>query len=68
MRVRGLRQTVRKLFGQEETLTRAHVRQAVQLPRARLRQVVHAPLVAAQAHEGARRGRRRLPAVRQRRR
>lgn len=68
MRVCGLRPSVRQLVGQKEALTRPHVRQALQLSGARVRQVVHAPVLAAQAHEGARRGRGRLSALRQRRR
>lgn len=54
MRIRRLRPAVRQQFRPEEALARAHVGQAVQLQSARLRQVVHAPVVAAQAHEGAR--------------
>lgn len=68
MRVRRLRPPVRELVGQEEALARAHVGQALQLPRARLRQVLHPPVLAPEAHEGARRGRRRVAEVRQRRR
>ena len=54
MRIRRLRPAVRQQFGSQEALARAHIGQAVQLQGARMRQVVHAPVVAAEAHEGAR--------------
>ena len=52
VRVRRLRPALRQQFGPQEALARAHVGQAVQLQGPRLRQVVHPPVVAAQAHEG----------------
>lgn len=49
-----MRPAVRQQLGSEETLARPHVRQAVQLQGTRLRQILHAPVVVAQAHESAR--------------
>jgi len=54
LRVHRLRPTLRQQFGPEEALARAHGRQAVQLPLRRLRQVLHAPVVAAETHEDSR--------------
>ena len=54
MRIRRLRPPLRQQFGPEEALARAHVGQAVQLQGARLRQILHAPVLVAEAHEGAR--------------
>lgn len=68
MWIRRLRPSVCELVGQKETLARAHVGQALQLPRARLRQVIHASVVSPQAYEGPRSRWRGLTAVRQRRR
>lgn len=47
MRTRRLRSAIRQLLGPQETLARAHLGQTVQLPGERLRQVVHASVVAA---------------------
>ena len=49
-----MRPTLRQQFRPEKALARPYVGQAVQLQGARMRQVLHAPVVVAQAHEGAR--------------
>ena len=46
MRVRRLRPTLRQQLRPEEALARPHDRQAVRLPARRLRQVLHASVVA----------------------
>ncbi|XP_034417575.1 zinc finger protein ZIC 5 isoform X1 [Cyclopterus lumpus] len=53
VRVRRLRQKIRQQQRPEEALPRPHQRQAVLLQGPRLRQVLHAPELAAEAHEGA---------------
>ena len=53
VRVRRLRPEIRQQQRPEEALPRAHQRQALLLQGARLRQVLHAPELAAEAHEGA---------------
>ncbi len=56
MRVRRLRSSLRQLQRSKKTLARAHQRQTLQLQGARLRQVLHPPLLTQEAHEGARQG------------
>ena len=54
VRIRRLRPAIREQFRSQETLARTHERQTLQLQDTRLRQVVHAPELAAQTHESAR--------------
>lgn len=53
VRVWRLRQKIRQQQRPEEALPRPHQRQALLLQSARLRQVLHAPELAAEAHESA---------------
>ena len=66
MRVRGLRPALREQFRPQEAHARAHERQALLLSRERLREELHTPEFAAEAHARPlqrRRGRRLVPPV-----
>lgn len=54
MRIRRLWTSVCQQFRPQETLARSHYGQALHLPRGRLRQVLHAPVVATQARQDSR--------------
>ena len=54
MRIRGLRSPLCQQLGPQEAHARAHVRQALFLQIQRLRQELHASVVAAQTHPHAR--------------
>jgi len=52
LRVRRLRPSLRQQLGPEEALARAHLGQTLLLQGARLRQVLHAPLLSTKTHQG----------------